>query len=82
MLLPPEMGDLIGANGWTLPKMQEFMWDKSPGGTAEQAWPLARSPGDINVIATGGVGTKSTCLIPWGAASLSMTRALLPLRSS
>ena len=79
MLLPPEMGDLIQTSGWSFADVQEFVWQKSPRGSTGQAWPLARSAEDVNVIPTGGAGTKLTCLVPWGAASLSVTRALLSI---
>ena len=79
VLLPPEMGDLILAGGWTLHDIQDFIWRRSPHGKDDPAWPLARTVEDVVVISTGGVGTKLTCLVPWGAASISVTRPLLPV---
>lgn len=80
LLLPPEMADAVLRHGWDLAAMQDFLWREAPdGGGARggEAWPIARSPRDIQVILTGGAGVKMTGLMPWGGGTLSVTRPLL-----
>ena len=71
LLLPPEMADVIAKGGWTLEQAQSFLWRES-GST----WPIARSPGDIQIIMTGGAGVKMTCLVPWGGGTMCVTRLI------
>ena len=71
LLLPPEMADAIAKGGWTLPQAQAFLWQ-----TAGEERPIARSPGDIHLIVTGGPGVKMTCLVPWAGGTWCVTRAV------
>jgi hypothetical protein len=77
MLLPPEMAELVQSQGWDFAAMQEFIWSRSPADAQGQPWPLTPSAADIHIIPAGGVGTKMTCLVPWGSYSVSVTRPLL-----
>lgn len=69
LLLPPEMADVIAKGGWTLAQAQAFLQHES--GTD---WPIARTPGDIHIIITGGAGVKMTCLVPWAGGTKCITR--------
>jgi len=71
LLLPPEMADVIAKAGWTLAQAQEYLQRES--GTD---WPIARTPGDIHIIITGGAGVKMTCLVPWAGGTKCITRPL------
>lgn len=71
LLMPPEMADIIVKAGWDLGQAQSFLHQQS--GTD---WPIARTPADIHIVITGGVGVKMTCLVLWGGGTHCVTRRL------
>jgi len=44
--------------------------------------PVARSPDEILVVVTGGVGVKATFVPTWGGGTEAITRAIEPAAAS
>jgi hypothetical protein len=88
ILMPPEIIDLLGASGWTLTRMQQYIFDhgavhrtaftqevqKMIEGTSV---PIAKSPRHIHPIVTGGIGIKMTFLQMWPGGTESVTISIL-----
>lgn len=78
-LLPPEMADIMHANGWDLARVQRYLFDaRHPypfdGPEAPDERPFAESPEDIHPIVTGGAGVKMTYLPLWSGGSRMVTK--------
>lgn len=71
-VLPPELGHRIAGHGWSLDRVQRWLFDA--GGRAGP--PIAPSPADIHPIITGDAGVKMAYLPLWGGGSRLVTRAL------
>ncbi len=71
-LLPPELARQIAKRGWDLARIQEFVFASAT---------IARAPGDIHPIVTGGPGVKMTYLPLWAGGTLSVTRPIRNLGS-
>ena len=85
-LLPAEMTQKIAKHGWDLGRIQDFLFNTrgiDVPETATIATPraIARGPGDIHPIVTGGAGVKMTYLPLWAGGTLSVTRTLRKLGS-
>lgn len=83
-LLPPEMADIVLDAGWSLERVQEYLFEKRypyPFETEDglDDRPLARSSDAIHPIVTGGVGVKMTHLPLWSGGSATVTRPLRAL---
>lgn len=78
-LLPPEMADILLANGWDLARVQRYLFEaRHPypydGLDAPDDRPLAETPEDIHPIVTGGAGVKMTHLPLWSGGSRTVTK--------
>jgi hypothetical protein len=76
LLLPPELAGLVAQRGWTLDRIQSFICETED---LVGSGLIAASPGDVNVIVTGGPGIKMTVLPPWGGGTRSVTKPLMQL---
>lgn len=69
VLLPLELAEKIARHdGWDIGRVQRHLFEQGDG--------VARDPGAIHVIVTGGAGYKMTYLPIWGGGSQTVTRAL------
>lgn len=90
VLLPPEIGDLLARDGWTVEALQQALFEEGrhpferlPTVMRERLAETgghdilpALGPQHIHLLAVGGVGIKTTCLPTWPGETLSITRAL------
>ena len=81
-LLPPELAEWIGARGWSLERIQDFLFATErveiPGwGEFLSQGPIAGAPEDIHPIVTGGPGAKMAYLPLWGGGTRIQTLALI-----
>jgi hypothetical protein len=78
-LLPPEMANILSRAGWDLARVQSYLYEaRHPyafeGVDVLDDRPLARTPGDIHPIVTGGVGVKMTYLPLWSGGTGTVTK--------
>lgn len=88
ILMPPEIIDLLSASGWTLTRLQQYIFDHGTVPKAafsekvqemieETSVPIAKSPQHIYPIITGGIGIKITFLQMWPGGTESITIPIL-----
>ncbi len=89
VLLPPESARFLDGHGWDRARLQEALFEEARmpldwlneraaerlrGDATADAVTVARSPQDILVVVTGGVGIKATFVPTWGGGTEAVTR--------
>lgn len=77
LLLPPELAQLIAQRGWDLERVRNYLFESADPIASGS---IAARADAIQVVVTGGPGTKMTVLPPWGGGTQSITMALSELR--
>ncbi len=74
-ILPPELAAQMARQGFDLPRLQVYLFDRA----RHDGQPIAAAPAAFQPIVTGGPGVKMAHLPLWGGGSRMVTRALVTL---